>query len=85
MKKLITLLSLTVKREDGRWERVKSRETKGGGLNINHSNFCEIFVHNPVFQESLPPNIYLFKVINRNAKKICKLCLKLTIITPEPR
>ena len=32
-----------------------------------------------------PANIYLFKVINRNARKRCEICSKLTIKTPERR
>ena len=32
-----------------------------------------------------PANIYLFKVNNRNTRKICKICSKLTIKTPERR
>ena len=30
-----------------------------------------------------PANIYLFKVNNRNTRKRCKVCSKLTTITPE--
>ena len=30
-----------------------------------------------------PANIYLFKVYNRNTRKRCEICLKLTIKTPE--
>ena len=30
-------------------------------------------------------NIYLFKVINRNIKKSCEICSKITIKTPERR
>ena len=34
----------------------------------------------------LPPgNIYLFKVNNRNASKICEICSKLTKKTPKGR
>ena len=33
----------------------------------------------------LPVNIYLYKVNNRNTRKRCKTCLKLTIKTPERR
>ena len=29
-----------------------------------------------------PANIYLFKVKNRNTRKMCELCSKLTIKTP---
>ena len=30
-------------------------------------------------------NIYLFKVNNRNTRKNCEICSKLTIKTPEQR
>ena len=30
-------------------------------------------------------NVYLFKVINRNSRKRCEICLKLTVKTPERR
>ena len=32
---------------------------------------------------SFPANIYLFKVNNRNTRKRCEICSKLTIATPE--
>ena len=32
-----------------------------------------------------PANIYLFKVNNRNTRKRCEICSKLTIKTPEKR
>ena len=32
-----------------------------------------------------PAKIYLFKVNNRNSRKMCKICSKLTIKTPERR
>ena len=32
-----------------------------------------------------PSNIYLFKVINRNTRKRCEICPKLTINTVESR
>ena len=32
-----------------------------------------------------PANIYLFKVNNRNTRKRCKICSKLTIKTSERR
>ena len=32
-----------------------------------------------------PANIYLFKVNNRNIRKMCEICPKLTIETPERR
>ena len=34
---------------------------------------------------SHPANIYLFKVNNRNTRKRCETCSKLTIKTPERR
>ena len=34
---------------------------------------------------SNPANIYLFKVNNRNTRKRCDICSKLTIKTPEQR
>ena len=33
----------------------------------------------------LPANIYLFEVNNRNTRKMCEICSKLTIKTPERR
>ena len=32
-----------------------------------------------------PCNIYLFKVNKRNTKKMCEICVKLTIKTPKRR
>ena len=32
-----------------------------------------------------PANIYLFKVNNRNIRKSCEICSKLTLKSPEPR
>ena len=32
-----------------------------------------------------PANIYLFKVNNRNTRKRCEICSRLTIKTPERR
>ena len=34
---------------------------------------------------ALPANIYLLKVNNRNTRKRCEICSKLTIKTPERR
>ena len=34
---------------------------------------------------ALPANIYLLKVNNRNTRKRCETCSKLTIKTPERR
>ena len=36
-------------------------------------------------QNNYPGNIYLLKVNNRNTKKKCEICLKLTTKTPEQR
>ena len=33
--------------------------------------------------DTISANIYLFKVNKRNTRKKCKICLKLTIETPE--
>ena len=33
----------------------------------------------------LPANIYMFKVHNRNTRKWCEICSKLTAETPERR
>ena len=41
--------------------------------------FCLMMVSNS------PANIYLFKVNNRNTRKSCEICSKLTIKTPERR
>ena len=41
-----------------------------------------------IFSENLfidPANIYLVKVNNRNTRKRCEICSKLTIKTPERR
>ena len=35
--------------------------------------------------KKVPVNIYLFKVTNRNSRKRCDLCSKLTIKIPERR
>ena len=42
--------------------------------------FSKFFVPGPD-----PANIYLFKVNNRNTRKRCEICLKLTIKTRERR
>ena len=38
-----------------------------------------------IYKNVNPPNIYLFKINNRNTRKRCEICSKLTIKTPEPR
>ena len=38
-----------------------------------------------VLSYKYPANIYLFTVNNRNTRKSCEICLKLTRKTPEPR
>ena len=35
--------------------------------------------------DTVPTNIFLFKVNNRNTRKWCEICPKLTIKTPEQR
>ena len=40
---------------------------------------------NYLFQSLHQANIYLLKVNNRSTIKRCKICLKLSIITPERR
>ena len=46
-----------------------------------------IWVHNLVDNEAVthPVSIYLLKVNNRDTRAKCKICLKLTIKTPELR
>ena len=36
-------------------------------------------------EKSFPANSYLFKINNRNTRKRCKICGKLTVKTPERR
>ena len=43
----------------------------------SHGYACADFTHH------FPANINLFKVNNRNTRKRCEICLKLTIKTPE--
>ena len=50
--------------------------------NENNVNFCQ---NTCSMSTANPNNIYLFKVNNRNTIKRCKICLKLTIKTPERR
>ena len=49
--------------------------------------FCRIFQnsHSIEHQGDCPANIYLFKVNNRNTRKTCEMCSKLTMKTPERR
>ena len=44
------------------------------------SILCDI---SGLFQISNPTKIYLFKVNNRSSRKMCEICSKLTIKTPE--
>ena len=37
----------------------------------------------PMSYSFVPADIYLFKIDNENTRKMCKICLKLTIKTPE--
>ena len=47
----------------------------------------EVFSHwfNSVSHKDYPANIYMFKVNNRNTRKMCEICSKLIIKTPERR
>ena len=48
---------------------------------IDSSNFC---LFRGTYKITFcPVNIYLFKINNRNIRKKCEICLKLTIKTPE--
>ena len=38
-----------------------------------------------LYASIIPANIYLFKVNNRNTRRRCEVCPKLTIKTPEER
>ena len=42
-------------------------------------------VYHSISNTNNPANIYLFKVNNRNTRKMCEICSKLTITTPEWR
>ena len=46
--------------------------------NLQSDLFC-VFSLSDVF----PVDIYLFKINNRNIKKSCEICSKLTVKTPE--
>ena len=48
--------------------------------NYTFSNFV-----NETFWTEFPANIYLIKVNNRNTRKWCEICSKLTIKTSERR
>ena len=58
-------------------------------VNYNYVNFYIFDLKKQLskisFSKSLPANIYLFKVNNRNTRKRCKICSKLTIKTAERR
>ena len=54
--------------------------------------YCEVFgfkefqiffIFGLALINMFPGNIYLFKVNNKNTRKRCEICLKLTIKTPE--
>ena len=51
--------------------------------NLIHFIYWSLYIPSIPFFCVFPGNIYLFKVNNRNAR--CKICLKLTIKTPERR
>ena len=57
-------------------------------FSINYFNTYEYSFSNNIFIDKTPKssaNIYLFKVNNRNSRKRCEVCSKLTIKTPERR
>ena len=47
-------------------------------------SFMSSFLHSRIHSYTRPANIYLFKVINRNSRRRCEICSKLTK-TPERR
>ena len=50
----------------------------------NIINFItEYFRSKLVFERSFPVSIYLINVNNANTRKMCEICLKLTIMIPE--
>ena len=55
-------------------------------LEINKSFLYQFYFYRcHSFNQAIPANIYLFKVNNRNTRKRCEICSKLTIKTPERR
>ena len=50
--------------------------------NNTSGNFLKIL---PYFLQSIPVDIYLFKVNNKNTRTRCEICSKLTMKTPERR
>ena len=55
------------------------------GLGDSEQNLGVISVKSHVRLGLNPANIQLFKVNNRNTRKRCEICSKLTIKTPERR
>ena len=48
-------------------------------------HFCGSYFHpGKICKSSNPANIYLFKVNNRESRKKCEICSKLTINTLKP-
>ena len=45
----------------------------------------QTMLENVLYQTPIPANIYLYKINNRNTRKRCEICSKLTIKTPERR
>ena len=56
------------------WRKTEYRTKNLVDLRLKHESIS-----------SYPANIFLFKVHNKNTRKICEICLKLTIKTPEWR
>ena len=54
-------------------------------LNMVYLKWCISKKKNETFLWSIPVNIYLFKVNNRNIRKKCEIFSKLTTKTPERR
>ena len=59
-------------------EQQTNRQDKTASLLMMHQKPYD-------FNSNFPANIYLFKFNNRNTRKRCKICLKLTAKTPERR
>ena len=49
------------------------------------SFFRQFLKNRKLLAVNYPVGIYMFKVNNRNARTKCKICLKLTMKTPERR
>ena len=61
------------------WKKYEKLETVDKSLAFHN------FVVTQNFDHAIPANIYLYKFNNRNTRKRCERCSKLTIKTPELR